>query len=234
MALIRAERLVKTYRIGDVDVPALKGIDFTIEPASFVAFVGPSGSGKSTLLNMIGCLDHPTGGKLSVLDTDVAALDRRAGGAISRQAHRLHLPGLQPDPGAHRLREHRVPADHGAGLAGGETAQAGHAPARRGRHGGSGGQAAGPDLRRAEAACRGRPRAGHQRQAGAGRRADRQPRPRHRVPHHRADEEDARRARAPPSSSRPTTRRSWPRPRSPSRSKTAGFAGSGTKEAAHA
>jgi len=49
-----------------------------IEPASFVAFVGPSGSGKSTLLNMIGCLDHPTSGKLTVLDTDVAALDRSA------------------------------------------------------------------------------------------------------------------------------------------------------------
>jgi putative ABC transport system ATP-binding protein len=43
-----------------------------------VAFVGPSGSGKSTLLNMIGCLDHPTSGKLTVVDTDVGTLDRRA------------------------------------------------------------------------------------------------------------------------------------------------------------
>ena len=40
--------------------------------------MGPSGSGKSTLLNMIGCLDHPTGGKLSVADRDVSTLDRRA------------------------------------------------------------------------------------------------------------------------------------------------------------
>jgi putative ABC transport system ATP-binding protein len=78
MSLIRAEALTKTYRIGDVDVPAVRGIDFTIEPASFVAFVGPSGSGKSTVLNMIGCLDHPTSGRISVLDTDVASLDRRA------------------------------------------------------------------------------------------------------------------------------------------------------------
>ena len=78
MSLIRAEALTKTYRIGDVDVPAVRGIDFTIEPASFVAFVGPSGSGKSTVLNMIGCLDHPTSGRVSVLDTDVASLDRRA------------------------------------------------------------------------------------------------------------------------------------------------------------
>jgi len=78
MALIRAEHLVKTYRAGEVEVTAVKGVDFTIEAKSFVAFVGPSGSGKSTLLNMIGCLDHPTSGKLTVLDTDVAVLDRRA------------------------------------------------------------------------------------------------------------------------------------------------------------
>ena len=78
VSLIRAENLAKSYRVGDLQVPALKGIDFVIEPASFVAFVGPSGSGKSTLLNMIGCLDHPTSGKLTVLDTDVAALDRSA------------------------------------------------------------------------------------------------------------------------------------------------------------
>ena len=78
MQLIRAEQLVKTYRAGEVEVPAVKGVDFTIDAKSYVAFVGPSGSGKSTLLNMIGCLDHPTSGKLSVLDTDVGALDRRA------------------------------------------------------------------------------------------------------------------------------------------------------------
>jgi putative ABC transport system ATP-binding protein len=78
MPLIQAEHLVKTYRTGEVEVPAVKGVDFTIESKSFVAFVGPSGSGKSTLLNMIGCLDHPTGGKLTVMDSDVASLDRGA------------------------------------------------------------------------------------------------------------------------------------------------------------
>jgi len=78
MSLVSAQNLQKTYRSGEVDVLAVKGVDFTIEAKSFVAFVGPSGSGKSTLLNMIGCLDHPTGGKLTVVDTDVATLDRRA------------------------------------------------------------------------------------------------------------------------------------------------------------
>lgn len=78
MSLLRAEKLTKTYRSGDIDVPALKGVDFSIDTAAFVAFVGPSGSGKSTLLNLIGCLDHPTSGTLKVLDTDIATLDRRA------------------------------------------------------------------------------------------------------------------------------------------------------------
>ena len=86
MSLIRAENLAKSYRVGEVDVPAVRGVDFVIEPASFVAFVGPSGSGKSTLLNMIGCLDTPSGGSLKVLDTDVATLDRR-GGAEFRGRH---------------------------------------------------------------------------------------------------------------------------------------------------
>ena len=66
MTLIQAGKLVKTYRAGEVDVPAIRGVDFAIEAKSFVAFVGPSGSGKSTLLNMIGCLDHPSSGALSV------------------------------------------------------------------------------------------------------------------------------------------------------------------------
>ena len=78
MSLVRAQKLEKTYRSGEVDVLAVRGVDFTIDAKSFVAFVGPSGSGKSTLLNMIGCLDHPTGGKLTVIDTDVGTLDRRA------------------------------------------------------------------------------------------------------------------------------------------------------------
>ena len=78
MSLVTAENLVKDYRTGDVAVHAIRGVDFTIEPASFVCFVGPSGSGKSTLLNMIGCLDPPTNGRLTVSDTDVSTLDHHA------------------------------------------------------------------------------------------------------------------------------------------------------------
>ena len=78
MSLVRAENVAKTYRSGALEVHAIKGVDFAIERSSFVSFVGTSGSGKTTLLNMIGCLDHPTSGRLTVLDTDIANLSRRA------------------------------------------------------------------------------------------------------------------------------------------------------------
>jgi len=77
MSLIVAQNLSKTYVQGEIRVEALKGLDFNIEPASFISFVGPSGSGKTTLLNLVGCLDKPTSGALSVADTDVSNLDRR-------------------------------------------------------------------------------------------------------------------------------------------------------------
>lgn len=86
MALIAAEDLYKEYRAGEVTVAALKGLDFEIEPASFVSFVGPSGSGKTTLLNLIGCLDKPTKGHLRVVGQDISTLDRKQG-ALFRGTH---------------------------------------------------------------------------------------------------------------------------------------------------
>lgn len=77
MSLIFAENIQKDYKTGEVIVKALKSVSFEIAPASFVSFVGPSGSGKTTLLNLIGCLDKPTDGKLTVADTDVLHLDRK-------------------------------------------------------------------------------------------------------------------------------------------------------------
>jgi putative ABC transport system ATP-binding protein len=81
-SLISAEKLKKTYRVGELGVDALKGIDFTVEAGSFAAFAGPSGSGKSTLLNLIGCLDKPSAGRITVMDVDVAAMDRRKAAAF--------------------------------------------------------------------------------------------------------------------------------------------------------
>jgi putative ABC transport system ATP-binding protein len=77
MGLIVAENITKDYHAGEVTVRALKGVSFGIEPGSFISFVGPSGSGKTTLLNLIGCLDKPTNGTLTVVDTNVLQLDRK-------------------------------------------------------------------------------------------------------------------------------------------------------------
>ena len=73
-ALIELQQIVKTYRMGDVEVNALRGVDLTIE-SGLVAIMGASGSGKSTLMNTIGCLDRPTSGRYLLLGRDVSRLD---------------------------------------------------------------------------------------------------------------------------------------------------------------
>jgi len=82
MGLIVAEQIQKDYTVGEVTIRALSDVSFTIEPASFVSFIGPSGSGKTTLLNLIGCLDKPSGGQLTVADTNIMDLDRRQSAAF--------------------------------------------------------------------------------------------------------------------------------------------------------
>jgi putative ABC transport system ATP-binding protein len=73
-ALIRCEDLWKIYRLGDVEVQALRGLNLSIESGEFVAIMGSSGSGKSTLMNILGCLDQPTKGRYWLNGIDVAGL----------------------------------------------------------------------------------------------------------------------------------------------------------------
>jgi len=74
--LIRVEHLVKIYFLGEVQVPALIGVDLTIQAGEFIAIMGASGSGKSTFMNILGCLDRPTKGKYYFQGTDASSLSR--------------------------------------------------------------------------------------------------------------------------------------------------------------
>src|SRR6516165_2667611 len=74
MELIVLRDICKTYYLGEVDVPVLKGVSLDIEPGKMVALMGASGSGKTTLMNLLGCLDRPTGGKYWLDGEEVSEL----------------------------------------------------------------------------------------------------------------------------------------------------------------
>jgi putative ABC transport system ATP-binding protein len=76
--ILRAENLEKVYRVGTVDVPALRGVSMEVEEGEFVAIMGPSGCGKSTMLHLLGGLLTPTSGRIVIDDEDLtAATDAR-------------------------------------------------------------------------------------------------------------------------------------------------------------
>ncbi len=86
-ALIRLEDVYRTYRLGETEVPAIRGVTLELRAGELAALVGPSGSGKSTLLNLVGCIDEPDKGRVLVEGVDVASLG---------------------DDGKSRLRNHKI------------------------------------------------------------------------------------------------------------------------------
>ena len=73
--IVRTRGVTKIYKMGKVEVHALRGVDVEIKAGEYISIMGPSGSGKSTLFNMIGGLDKPTDGKVYIEEVDVAQLD---------------------------------------------------------------------------------------------------------------------------------------------------------------
>ena len=84
MALLELNKVKKIYRQGKIEVPALRGVDLEVEKGEFTTIFGPSGSGKTTLLNMIGCLDTPTEGEVSLSGKKVSDLSKKALAMVRR------------------------------------------------------------------------------------------------------------------------------------------------------
>ncbi len=103
MAILETNHLIKQYQMGKVTVNALDGVDFVVEKGEFVAIMGPSGSGKSTLLHLLGGLDKPSDGevtlagqRLSILNDNQATLVRRHNVGFVFQFYNL-LPTLSAE-----------------------------------------------------------------------------------------------------------------------------------------
>ena len=85
LPIIDVRQLRKSYQIGDVAVEVLKGIDLTIMAGEFLAVMGPSGSGKSTMLYLIGGMERPTSGTVTIKGNAVAAMDDRSASLLRRR-----------------------------------------------------------------------------------------------------------------------------------------------------
>ena len=107
MPLIELKDIRKTYHLGEVDVPVLKGVSLTVDRGELVALMGASGSGKSTLMNILGCLDRPTSGSYMLDGQEISTL-----GSDDRAHGNLLVEGKRGVAGIHSVRLSTAGADY--------------------------------------------------------------------------------------------------------------------------
>ena len=104
-SLIKIRGLDKKYKRGGEEIDVLRGLNLDVDQGEFVAFMGPSGSGKTTLLNLLGGLDVPSHGSITVAGDEITHMSGSKFTAMAGAPRGIYFPDVQLDPGADSISE---------------------------------------------------------------------------------------------------------------------------------